>query len=195
MKVITILGSPNVKGNTAKVLGWVEDELKARKHKIDRVNVIERNLNFCLACYSCQQHPDIPGCAQDDDDALQIFDRLIESDAIIFATPLYLWNFAAPMKVFLDRCICLVTGYTSSAHKSLIEGKRTGLLVTCGGPIEDNSELIRENFRRLELFARTIPSGELIVPFCSTPDAIGEEVKGHARHFTHQLLGDVEFGK
>lgn len=27
MKVTTILGSPKKKGNTAKVLGWFEDEL------------------------------------------------------------------------------------------------------------------------------------------------------------------------
>jgi multimeric flavodoxin WrbA len=195
MKVVTVLGSPNVKGNTAKVLGWVEDELRTRKHKVERINIIEKNLNYCLACYQCQGYPDEPGCAQDDDDAMEIFDSLMKSDAIVLASPLYMWNFAAPMKVFLDRCISLVTGYTSSAHKSLIEGKRTALLVTCGGPVEGNAELIRENYRRMERFAKTLPSGELIVPFCTTPDAMGDEIRGQARHLTHQLLGDVEFGK
>ncbi len=191
MRVMTVLGSPRLDGNTATMLGWVEDELAVRKHEIERVNIVETNLNYCRSCFHCQGFPEEPGCAQDDD-GNKLFKAMIDCDAILLATPLYMWTYAAPMKTFLDRCLCLVTGYTGGDHKSLIEGRRTALLVTCAGPMDDNTELIRENHRHIERFARTEPAGELILPFCTTPDKLGDVDKGKARFLTHQLLGDVE---
>jgi len=38
MKVITLLGSPRKRGNTATALGWFEEAMKAQGHNIDRVN-------------------------------------------------------------------------------------------------------------------------------------------------------------
>jgi multimeric flavodoxin WrbA len=187
MRVMTILGSPRLDGNTATMLGWVEDELTVRKHDIERVNIVETDLNYCKSCFHCQDFPNEPGCAQEDM-GNKIFREMIDCDAILFASPLFMWTYAAPMKTFIDRCLCLVTGYTSSKHKSLIKGKRTGLLVTCAGPLDDNAELIRENHRHIERFALTEPSGELILPFCTTPDKMGAEERGKARFLTHQAF-------
>ena len=69
-------------------------------------------------------------------DALEILNALVDCDGHIIATPLYAWTYSGLMKTFLDRFISLVTGFTSDAHKSLIEGKRAALLVTCGGPVD-----------------------------------------------------------
>jgi len=35
MKVMTLLGSPRKRGNTAQVLGYVEEALKAGGHEVD----------------------------------------------------------------------------------------------------------------------------------------------------------------
>jgi len=55
MKVTTILGSPRKKGNTAKVLSWFEDEMKAQGHEIDRINMADSEVKGCLGCGSCQK--------------------------------------------------------------------------------------------------------------------------------------------
>ncbi len=166
MKVLTILGSPHTQGNTDKVMGWVEDELRASGHEVERVNLIKKKVGFCLACYHCQGNPDEPACVQDDDMS-EIYDKLINADAIIYGSPLYMWSFAAPIKAMFDRCIALITGYGTDAHKSLIAGKRTALVVTAAGPIENNADLITQIFQRGMNFAKAAPVGELIAPLQS----------------------------
>ena len=35
MRIMTILGSPRRQGNTAKVLGWIEEQFRADGHELD----------------------------------------------------------------------------------------------------------------------------------------------------------------
>ncbi len=189
MRVTSVLGSPRVKkGNTAKVLGWVEEELRAKGHDVDRINIIDKNVNGCKECYTCQRIPDEPGCPQEDD-AKEIFERLMASDAMLLASPLFCWGFSSQIKPLIDRHFCLVTGYGTPNWKSLIEGKRSGLLVTCAGPIEENADLIVQMFQRLMDYAKITEAESLVIPFTTTPDAMGEEIKERAVKFAGRLVG------
>ena len=40
MKIITILGSPRKKGNTAKVLSMFEDNVE-KNHQVERINITQ----------------------------------------------------------------------------------------------------------------------------------------------------------
>jgi multimeric flavodoxin WrbA len=100
---------------------------------------------------------------------------MLTSDVIVYATPLYCWGFSSQMKAFLDRHYCLVTGYGTPEYKSLAQGKKVALLVTCAGPIEDNADLIQVAFSRLSDYSKSEVVGKYIVPLCTTPDAIGPE--------------------
>ena len=182
MKVLSIFGGPRMKGNTVTVLSWVEEELKNLGHEIERVNIVDKNVQGCIGCMSCQEFPDEPGCVQEDD-ALPIFEKMIHSDAVLYSCPLYCWSFPAQLKLLIDRHFCLVTGYNAGKPKSLIQGCRTALLVTCAGPIENNADLITESFHRFSDYLLTKPIGELIVPFCTTPEALGEEIQSQALKF------------
>lgn len=187
MKVTTILGSPKRKGNTAKVLGLFE-ELVAQEHEVDRINIADFEVRGCLGCGACQKVTDEPGCVQKDD-AVALFERMLGSDAVIYASPLYCWNFPSQMKAFIDRHFCLVTGYGGPDYKSLIEGKRTALLVTCSGPVENNADLIQETFDRFSNYARCDAVGKYIVPFCTTPDSLGDEAKVAAKKMAGDIVG------
>ena len=83
------------------------------------------------------------------DDAQDVFHRMIVADGILFATPLYMWSYASHLKALLDRSLCLSRGYESPEHRSFVEGKRTALLVTCGGPIDGNADAIQTTFPAL----------------------------------------------
>ena len=187
MKVTTILGSPKTDGNTAKVLGLFE-ELITQDHEVDRINIATSNVKGCLGCYACQTVPDEPGCVQKDD-ALSIFERMMASDAVIYATPLYCWSFPSQMKAFLDRHFCLATGYDTSDYKSLLEGKHTALLVTCAGPIENNADLIQVIFDRINNYGRCNVIGKYVVPFCTIPDAIGPKAMEIAKKMAQDIVG------
>jgi multimeric flavodoxin WrbA len=189
MRITSVLGSPRPKkGNTAKVLGWVEEELRAKGHHVDRIDIIDKKVKGCKECYTCQGIPDEPGCPQEDD-AKEIFDRLMASDALLFASPLFCWGFSSQIKPLIDRHFCLVTGYGTPNWKSLLEGKRAGLLVTCAGPVEENSELIVQMFQRLMDYAKISKSESLVIPFTTTPDAMGAEIRQQAVKFASRLVG------
>ena len=174
MKVTTILGSPRKEGNTAKVLGWAEDELKNKGHEVGRINIVDRDIKGCLGCGTCQKVADEPGCVQDDD-AISAFENMMTADALIYSSPLYCWGFSSQMKALIDRHFCLMTGYGTPEYKSLLDGKRTALLVTCAGPIENNADLIQDVFERLNNYGNCSVVGKYVIPFCTTPDELDDE--------------------
>jgi len=186
LKVISIFGGPRKKGNTATVLGWVEDELKSLGHDIDRVNVTDYKVGGCLGYHRCQELPNEPGCVQKDD-APAIFERVMAADATLFASPLFVWSLAGQVKPLVDRMFCLVTGYGTPQHKSLIGGKKIALVITCGGPKEGNADLVVDVFKRLSDYGAMTPAAELVVPFCTTPDQLAEGVKPEAKVLARQL--------
>ncbi|MGD9107301.1 MAG: flavodoxin family protein [Desulfobacterales bacterium] len=173
MKIITIFGSPRKKGNTAKVLSMFEGNVE-RKHEVERINIAQYKVGGCLGCLKCQERKGEPGCAQNDD-ALTIFDKMIQADAIVYASPLYCWSFTSQIKPLIDRHFCLVTGYGTPDHNSLIGGKPAALLVTCAGPIEGNCDAIQGIFSGFSDYTKLMAKGNFILPFCTTPDAIGDK--------------------
>ncbi len=173
MKIITILGSPRKKGNTATVLSMFEETV-GQDHEVERINITKYKVGGCISCYKCKEEMSGPGCVQKDD-ALSIFEKMIEADAIVYASPLYCWSFTSQIKPLIDRHFCLVKNDGTSDHKSLISGKPAALLVTCAGPIEGNCDAIQGIFAGLADYLQFTGKGNFILPFCTTPDAIGDE--------------------
>ncbi len=187
MKIITILGSPRKKGNTAKVLSMFEDKVE-NNHEIERINVTKYNVGGCLGCYKCQERKSEPGCVQKDD-ALTIFEKMIQADAIVYASPLYCWSFTSQIKPLIDRHFCLVTGAGTPDHDSLISGKPAALLVTCAGPIEGNCDAIQSIFTGFTDYAKLMAKGNFILPFCTTPDDISAEGAKLAGNLAKAITG------
>jgi multimeric flavodoxin WrbA len=187
MKIITILGSPRVKGNTAKVLSMFEDNV-GKKHEIERIDIVRYQVGGCLGCYTCKEIKDEPGCVQKDD-ALTIFKKMIQADTIVYATPLYCWGFTSQIKPLIDRHFCLVSDAGTPDHDSLISGKPAALMVTCAGPIEGNCDAIKRIFANFTDYLRLTSKGQFVLPFCTTPDAIGDEGSELAANLAKAITG------
>jgi multimeric flavodoxin WrbA len=173
MKIVTILGSPRKNGNTAKLLSLFEDKIQ-KKHDVERINITQYKVNGCIGCYKCKETKREPGCVQKDD-ALAIFERMIQADAIVYASPLFCWGFTSQIKPLIDRHFCLVSGEGTPDHDSLISGKPAALLVTCAGPIEGNCDAIKHIFKGFADYLKLEAKGDYILPFCTTPESIGDE--------------------
>ena len=111
---------------------------------------------------------------------------MIQSDIIVYATPLYSWSFPSQMKAFIDRHVCLITGYGPN-RKSLLAGKSVALLVTCAGPQENNADIIQEIFDRFGDFLKCNVIGKYIVPSCRTPDSIGVKGENAAKDLAYDI--------
>jgi multimeric flavodoxin WrbA len=184
MKIMTVLGSPKMEGNTAGALRMFEEAVGGA-HEIDRVNLPKMEVVGCQGCYACQQNPDEPSCVVRDD-ATDVLKRIVEADAIVYASPLYMWGFASKIHALMERHLSLVTGYMTPQFKSLVEGKKTALLLTCGGPVEKNTDPIQAVFDGFSSYAKTDLVGKYIVAGTTTP----EEIEGKAADIIARMAAD-----
>jgi multimeric flavodoxin WrbA len=186
MTVTSILGSPRKKGNTNRVLSWVEDELGRLNHRVSRIDVVDHKVNGCKGCSTCQTSENRPGCPQKDDVA-NILSRLIDSDVVLYASPNYMWGLSSQLKALVDRHCCLVTGFGTPDWQSLLDGKRAALVVTCGDAIENNCDLMMQTFERFAAYLKIDYLGALVIPYATTPDAMGEDVRDQAKAFARKI--------
>ena len=165
MKILTLHGSARPRGNTATILGWIEDELTAQGHEVERINLTQKDIKPCLGCAKCKESETDINCIQHDD-AEEILQKMIAADVHIFSSPVYFWGFTAPVKALMDRSLSLVTNYKKPEHASLIEGKKQALLLTGGGEFANNAEGLSFAFNKLQAFYKTENAGELFIGKC-----------------------------
>lgn len=187
MKVIMLHGGARKKGNTATVAGWVEDELNALGHEVESVRLIDKNIKGCLACAKCKDNQNEVGCVLKDD-GVGILEKIVSSDLVVFTSPLYFWGLAGPLKTLIDRTNSLYINYHLPDHSSLVEGQRHALLVTGGGPYEENAEPVFIAFDRLQGPHKAVKTGELYIGRCSTPDKLGSSAKDQAVSFAREIV-------
>lgn len=188
MRVMTIQGSPRSEGCTGTLLHEMEQELTSLGHEVEHVEARELGLAGCKGCGLCQNKPDEPGCVQKDG-GNEFFARMVGAQVIVFASPLYFWEFTAQLKSVIDRSLCLATGYMTGTHHSLVAGSRVGMLLTCGGPERANADEVKNVFRRYSVFLKAASVAELIVPFCSQADKLPTSAREDARRFARKLVG------
>jgi multimeric flavodoxin WrbA len=186
MKIMTILGSPRAKGNTSKILNWIEDELRAGGHKVSRVGVGDGKIRGCVECFGCKRVKDKPGCSvRDGGNAL--FEQMLKSDLILFASPLFCWGVTAQIKAVFDRAYCLLK-FNGNGYNSLLKGKRLALLVTGGSEVKGNIDLAVPPFREFASFFKCRNAGSLLVPYCREPKNLNPAIEKKARAFARSLL-------
>jgi len=188
MKLVTIFGGPRKRGNTATVVGWVEEAARGSGHDVARFDLNGLSFEGCQGCYACAERTDAPGCVQRDD-ASAIFDAMIGADAILFASPVYMWGVTGPLKTLFDRSMCLVKDFMGPNYKSFVDGKKATLVVTCMGPLEGNADLVAPQFGRFSDYAKLDAIDPWIVTGCSTPDDLAPSVKERAAALAAKLLG------
>jgi len=188
MNIVTIFGGPRTQGNTATILGWVEDALREGGHSVERFDLNDLDIKGCQACFTCMESADEPGCVVQDD-AGKILASMVDAKAVVYASPLYMWGVSGQMKPFLDRTLCLARDYGAPDHKSFVDGTKAMLLMTCGGPIEGNAEWARDQFIRYAEYCKYDRIDPWIVPDCSEPDKLGDDVKRKAAELAAKLVG------
>jgi len=188
MQVLTLLASPRPEGNTATILGWIEAALAEAGHTPERVDLTKLEIGGCRSCFACARSQDAPGCVLQDD-APGVFDRMIAADAIVFASPLYMWSYAAQLKLLLDRSVCLSRDHMTPNHRSFVQAKPAALLVSCAGGIEGNADTIQQVHPRVVEYLKLDDRGSWVFPNCTTPEDLPAEPKTKAQDLAAALVG------
>ena len=121
IKVLGISGSARAVDDMARQESNSEALLKMSLRQCGRlgaqtelIKLRDFRIEHCRACYStanthchfpCSCYPrDTP---RGDDMSNILYDKVLEADALIFASPVNNFNISTPLKAFLDRCISL----------------------------------------------------------------------------------------
>jgi len=187
MKIIGLQGSARKKGNTAKALCWVEEELTGLDHEMETIYLTAKNLKGCLGCAACKKTSEKVGCVQKDD-IPEILEKMVNADAVIFASPLYFWGVTAQLKAVIDRTYSLYTGYHQPDHASLVADQRQALLMTGAGPWDNNAEAAFTAFSRIKNPHKSLHPGDLFLGGCTTPDQMDDTVKNKVITFAQKFI-------
>ncbi|MCM8785701.1 MAG: flavodoxin family protein [Candidatus Omnitrophica bacterium] len=162
MKITAFLGSPRKYGNTFQLLKIVADEIIKVGHKIEIVYLIDKNIKGCIECFECQKVKDKPNCSIKDD-MQNLYEKILNSDCILFASPVFCWSFSWLMKSFLDRTYCFDKYNEDGTYISLVEGKKSGLILTAAGDEFEGADLVVESYLRMVEYHKMIDIGRIVV--------------------------------
>jgi multimeric flavodoxin WrbA len=123
MKVIAFNGSPRKDGNTSILIHHVFSELEKQGIETDLVQLSEKEIHGCIACYKCSQNPN-RHCAVKSDAANEYIDKMLAADGIILGSPVYFQGVTPEMKALIDR-----TGYVARSNGRMFKDKVGASLV------------------------------------------------------------------
>jgi multimeric flavodoxin WrbA len=189
MRIMTVLGSPRRQGNTATALHWVEDELRAAGHEVERVDIIDYDVGGCRECLSCKKGG--TNLCIVDDDADGLFRRMATADLVLFAAPVFCWGFPAQRKGLIDRTYCLMDFDVPRRDLPRLHGKPMSLLLTAGGERIDNADLVFRGFHHMLGLLGARLAGNWFVPSCTEPAALGDDVRRQAVKFARTILNEI----
>lgn len=172
MKLLALMGSPRKNGNTAELFSQIQ-KAAPEGWEVEIIALTDYQIHGCTGCAHCQMNTEDFTCVQHDDGNM-LLRKIIEADTVLYGTPLYGHNYSGQMKIFLDRHIPLfqfVSGKDKAVDEmeivSVIEDKPVGLVVSCQGPEEYNTELIKMLFDKFCASSLTKCIGKYIFPFCN----------------------------
>jgi multimeric flavodoxin WrbA len=185
--VLVLEGSPR-KGNTSTVTDWVLAGM-GRGNKVTRVRLCELHIQPCQECFTCADTKKAAGCAQDDD-MVELYDKMIDADLVLWASPIFCWNVTAQTKAALDRCFALLTG------EDLLKGSKWALVITAGGDAFDGADLAVQMFSRLSRFGGIKYLGQHVVAPCPDGAKLKKSavLKKQAKLFGKELAAAVRKG-
>ena len=68
-------------------------------HRVEKISLTGKSIQFCRGCMACQKL----GKCVIKDDANDIMTRVLETDVIVWATPIYYYEMSGQMKTLIDR--------------------------------------------------------------------------------------------
>ncbi|MGD0623907.1 MAG: flavodoxin family protein [Thermodesulfobacteriota bacterium] len=152
MKVLGILGSPRVGGNSDILLDQALAGAKEAGAEVEKIILCQKKISGCLNCEKCNE----TGVCVIKDDMLEIHKKILEADGIIHSVPVYFWAMTSQMKAYLDRW-CAFFDAQWRWHKAYypkMKGKKIGVITVCADPNVSTADPIVHSFKSTADFCK-----------------------------------------
>ena len=106
MKILTLNSSPRTGGEskTEIMLNALTAGMREAGAAVECVDLRTKKVKHCAGCFTCWTKT--PGtCIHKDDMSRELFPKFLESDLVVYASPLYHFTVNAMMKVFIERTL------------------------------------------------------------------------------------------
>lgn len=163
-KIVVLVGSVRKNGNTDLLARAFVDGAR-KNNDVEVVSVADYRVNPCIGCNTCfarENHE----CFQKDDMDL-IYEKLLEADIIVAASPVYFYGISAQLKAVVDR---LHTPLRNEFHV-----KKLALLLVGAAALPELFDAIKVQYQLILNFFHLEDAGMVLVRGVKD---IGD-IKGH----------------
>ena len=126
MKILGLMGSPRIKGNTDLLLEEALRGARGQPAEVEKIVVDRLKIAPCREYYGCLKDGNC--VIRDDMDA--IYPKLVAADGIIVASPIFFYGLSAQVKALIDRCQALWA--RKYVLKNLPDSARKGAFIAVG---------------------------------------------------------------
>ncbi len=130
MKILGFAGSPRKNGNTRALAQAVLSAAAKEQAETKLYNMADLSYGGCISCYGCKKHD---SCVLPDE-VTPLLEEIKQADAIVLATPIYMWQMCGQLKLFVDR---FFSYYRPDGTSPLPPGKKVLLAASQGNPDEE----------------------------------------------------------
>ena len=155
-KVLGVVGSPRKKGNTDTLVASVLEGAQKEGAKTEVVFLNDLHIAECDGCHVCWRGKP----CRKKDDMNDLYSKIIESDVIIFGTPVYWYGPTALMKGFIDRFVY----FNCPENRLKIKGKGAMLAVPFEEENPDTATPLITFFEKSLNYLEMNIVGKIIVP-------------------------------
>ena len=106
MKVTVLVGSPRKK-NTYAMAEAFKTGADNAGHETEIIHVGRMKIAPCLGCQFCKREGNTGKCVQQDD-METVYKAWQNSDMVVFASPIYFWNFTGQMQSTITRLYAMM---------------------------------------------------------------------------------------
>jgi multimeric flavodoxin WrbA len=106
MKVLALNSSPRSsdQSKTELLLNCLIEGMRDAGAEVEMVALREKTIKLCKGCFTCWTKT--PGtCVHNDDMSNDLFPKWLESEIVVYATPLYNYTMTAMLKAFIERTL------------------------------------------------------------------------------------------
>jgi len=155
-QILGIVGSPRINGNTHILVSKILEGAEKWGANGDIVFLNDLEIKECDGCHSCWKGNDCSKC----DDMNKLYPKIIESDIIIFGTPVYWYGPTALMKAFIDRFVY----FNCPENRSKIKDLLAVLVVPFEEEDYETAEILIRMFEKCFEYLELPSIGKIIVP-------------------------------
>ena len=154
MKITAFNGSPRAeRGNTHIMVSEFLKGAHGAGADVENIFLVKEEIHHCRGCFTCWTKS---GTCAITDDMGELLTRYIESDIVVFATPVYVDCVTGITKQFMDRLIPLLDPHIEvdtqgeSVHRKKFDTyPKIVVISNCGYPEQSHFQVLALLFRRI----------------------------------------------